>query len=85
MAVANDGTAVGYAYDASNFQPLFLPVVWPGGAAAKRLATLAHVEETQAVGIDSSSRVIGNGRIPAVSHGMSRTVAMVWCSQDSTP
>lgn len=85
MAVANDGTAVGYAYDASNFQPLFLPVVWPGGAAAKRLATLAHVEETQAVGIDSASRVIGNGRIPAVNQGMSRTVAMVWCSQDSTP
>lgn len=85
MAVANDGTAVGYAYDAATFQPLFLPVVWPGGAAAKRLATLAHVEQTQAVGIDSSSRIIGIGQIPAVNHTMSRSVAMVWCSHDSTP
>ncbi|KQV53188.1 hypothetical protein ASC95_10510 [Pelomonas sp. Root1217] len=84
-AVANDGTAVGYAYDAARFQPLFLPVVWPGGAAAKRLATLAQVEETQAVGIDSSSRIIGIGKIPAVNHGMSRSVAMLWCSHDSTP
>lgn len=85
MAVANDGTAVGYAYDAASFQPLFLPVVWPGGAAAKRLATLAHVEQTQAVGIDSSSRIIGIGQIPAVNDGMSRSVGMVWCSLDSTP
>lgn len=85
IAVANDGTAVGYAYDAASFQPLFLPIVWPGGAAAKRLATLAHVEQTQAVGIDSSSRIIGNGRIEAVNDGMSRSVAMVWCSHDSTP
>ncbi|WP_457321405.1 hypothetical protein [Roseateles sp. P5_E11] len=85
MAVANDGTAVGYAYDAASSQPLFLPIVWPGGAAAKRLATLAQVEETQAVGIDSSSRIIGIGKIPAVNHGMSRSVAMLWCSHDSTP
>lgn len=85
MAVANDGTAVGYAYDAATFQPLFLPVVWPGGAAAKRLATLAHVEHTQAVGIDSSSRIIGIGQTSAVNHGKSQSVGMVWCSLDSTP
>ena len=45
-AVANDGTAVGYAYDAATFEPLSLPVVWPGVSAAKRLAPLAHVEQT---------------------------------------
>ncbi|WP_271007201.1 hypothetical protein [Paucibacter sp. B51] len=84
-AVANDGTVVGYAYDSARFEPLFLPVVWPGGEAAKRLATLAHVEEMQAVGIDSSSRIIGIGQIPAVNRGMGRSVAMVWCSHDSTP
>jgi hypothetical protein len=45
----------------------------------------ADVEETQAVGIDSSSRIVGIGKIPAVNHGMSRSVAMLWCSHDSTP
>ncbi len=84
-AVANDGTAVGYAYDAARFEPLSLPVVWPGGLAAKRLAPLAHAEQTQAVGINSSGQIIGNGRIPAVNHGMSRAIAMVWCSSDATP